>query len=273
MFVVDSSRPPKAVGDPFLSTERMNPEFPKYSSITAVISEEFGPDAPVIVGDHAETLAMVSDAILKTPAGERGLRLFLRHLRAVAGTTPTYIASMRNYASDIAMAEAQARMTAGSLNTRVEGMRSALDNERAFWSTKLDEAHRAFADEIAQGHSRWAAERNQLQRQMHCMAADAAAERQAMAEELVRLQCDWGRQHQELKATRAALEQERVHSERQAAALGRAEELLLELSHSSEGMRFRKELEVAHRWLGHASAMRSHHQAFANAELNLVIAP
>ena len=64
-------------------------------AVLAVAVEEFGDDANLLLGEHADALASLSCAVLQTLGGERRLRALFRHLRSLLGSTPSAIVALQ----------------------------------------------------------------------------------------------------------------------------------------------------------------------------------
>eukprot|EP00928_Gymnodinium_smaydae_P099549 TRINITY_DN9535_c0_g1_i1.p1 TRINITY_DN9535_c0_g1~~TRINITY_DN9535_c0_g1_i1.p1 ORF type:complete len:242 (-),score=43.93 TRINITY_DN9535_c0_g1_i1:62-787(-) len=175
----------------------------------------FGPISDIINEDHADTVALLSTAILNTPKGERGLRAFLQHLRALLGRSPVYIEGLQQRVMEAerraAVASGERSSTSLRAHESVTALEAELAAERglraaeaAAWASKFDSMQRSFGEERAS----WASEVQRLRGERD--RSDALAALAAGAEGLC-ARATWesaARGRAELADLRALLERE-----------------------------------------------------------------
>jgi len=124
--------------------------------IGAIVLDEFGDDAPLLLGDNAGTVALLSAALLQTPSGETGLRRLLRHFRALLGKTPSYVYGLEARVVEADERAAAAVRTCAAAEARVDAeVKARADHEArcqtalAALSTELEQTRHALARERA----------------------------------------------------------------------------------------------------------------------------
>lgn len=179
--------------DPLLSLERIQPTLHSahsFGPVVKIIEDEFGDDARLLIGDHLDTLSLLSSAVLNTPKGEPGLRRFLRHLRSLLGSKPSpYMHTLIERAqqadkqaemSDMDRADAERRSQAAfaSLERELADVLRRLAEERDAWGAKFALMQHDFDAE----RTGWAFEYQRLDRGSdHRLAEHAQAANDALA--------------------------------------------------------------------------------------------
>lgn len=149
--------------DPLLSVGRLHPAT-DFGPIARIIEEEFGNDAALLLGRHADTFSILSSAILEAPKGERGLRDFLQHLRSLCGTKAVqasgYIQDFRAAARREAALRAAAEARVKALEEELARARSYLAAERV----RITQVEGALAQErdLRLGLTKLAAQRGHM---------------------------------------------------------------------------------------------------------------
>jgi len=123
--------------DPFLSKCRLRPDT-WFGLLSRMIDEELGEDAQEMLGQHADTMALISADILQTPKGETGFRALLRHLRDLLARSPGHnrellgrVARAEAEAAARTQAATQAEEVAVQLRAEVASLRFELQDARA----------------------------------------------------------------------------------------------------------------------------------------------
>lgn len=134
--------------DPLLCQGRLRPDA-WFGPLSSLIEEELGEDAQSLLGRHADTMALLSSEILRTPKGEPGLRSFLRHLRDLLARSPAHSRTLLDRAARAeeeaarhAAAAGQAREAAARLEAEVSALHWELQRERAASAAERKDAER-----------------------------------------------------------------------------------------------------------------------------------
>jgi len=170
------------------------PVHSRFGPISDIILQEWEEDAALLMGCHADTIAVMSTAILEAPKGERGLRDFLRHLRACCGTRgrqlSDYIEGFKSTAAKEAAARAHAEARLLAVELELNQTRNTLANERAQWTAGFRKLESEFAQErdVRIGLAKLAAQRGEFMEKAGAELSTWASKRVEWAQDQADLQ-------------------------------------------------------------------------------------